>query len=85
MSADTPVGEGVPAQQAKRRLLRRDERRAQLVGAAARAFLTRGFAATSLDDVAAQARSMFQQRGVDTSGEQHTKTRKALEFFSSQL
>ena len=55
MSADTPVGEGVPAQQAKRRLLRRDERRAQLVGAAARAFLTRGFAATSLDDVAAQA------------------------------
>lgn len=38
-----------------RRLLRRDERRAQLVRAAARAFLRGGFAATSLDDIAAEA------------------------------
>jgi AcrR family transcriptional regulator len=55
MSADTPVAEGAPVQPGKRRLLRKDERRAQLVEAAARAFLAGGFAATSLDDVAAQA------------------------------
>ncbi len=52
---DTPAGEGAPVRPVKRRLLRRDERRAQLVGAAAQAFLAGGFAATSLDDVAAQA------------------------------
>jgi AcrR family transcriptional regulator len=55
MSAKTPAAEGAPAQPGKRRLLRRDERRAQLVGAAARAFLAGGFAASSLDDVAAEA------------------------------
>jgi AcrR family transcriptional regulator len=55
MSADATAGEGAPAQQAKRRLLRKDERRAQLIQAAAHAFLAGGFAATSLDDVAAQA------------------------------
>jgi AcrR family transcriptional regulator len=38
-----------------RRLLRRDERRAQLIGAAAQSFLRGGFDATSLDDVAATA------------------------------
>lgn len=35
--------------------MRRDERRAQLIHAAARAFLRGGFAATSLDDIAAEA------------------------------
>jgi AcrR family transcriptional regulator len=54
-SAHTSGGEGAPAQPGKRRMLRREERRAQLVQAAARAFLAGGFAATSLDDVAAQA------------------------------
>lgn len=38
-----------------RRLLRRDERRAQLVRAAAAAFVRTGFTATSLEDVAAEA------------------------------
>jgi AcrR family transcriptional regulator len=38
-----------------RRLLRRDERRAQLIGAAATAFVRGGYAATSLEDVAAAA------------------------------
>lgn len=55
MSAHTSSGEGATAQPAKRHLLHRDERRAQLIRAAARAFLAGGFAATSLDDVAAQA------------------------------
>jgi AcrR family transcriptional regulator len=55
MSANPPTAEEVTGRPVKRRLLRRDERRAQLVGAAARAFLRGGFAATSLDDVAAQA------------------------------
>jgi AcrR family transcriptional regulator len=44
----------VPATQ-PRRLLRRDERRAQLIGAAATAFVRAGYAATSLEDVAAEA------------------------------
>ena len=35
--------------------------------------------------VAAEARAMLVARGVDLSGEQHTKTRKALEFFSAEL
>jgi AcrR family transcriptional regulator len=38
-----------------RRLLRREERRAQLLRAAATAFARGGFAATSMDDVAAEA------------------------------
>lgn len=38
-----------------RKLLRRPERRRLLITAAARAFARRGFAATSLDDVAAEA------------------------------
>jgi AcrR family transcriptional regulator len=38
-----------------RRLLRRDERRAQLIRAAATAFARQGFAATSLEDVAREA------------------------------
>src|SRR5262249_39821119 len=36
-------------------------------------------------DVAAQARALLHERGVDTSGEQHTKTKRALEFFTSRL
>jgi AcrR family transcriptional regulator len=55
MSAHTSAGEAAGARPAKRRLLHRDERRAQLVSAAAHAFLAGGFAATNLDDVAAQA------------------------------
>lgn len=39
----------------KRRLLRRPERREQILAAATRAFARAGFAATSLDDVAAEA------------------------------
>ena len=38
-----------------RKLMRKDERRAQLIRAAAKAFLAGGFAATSLDDVATEA------------------------------
>jgi hypothetical protein len=34
---------------------------------------------------AAEARSFLAQRGVELGGEQETKTKKALEFFSSQL
>jgi len=55
MSDSTPASESPPARPAGRRLLRKDERRAQLIRAAAHAFLEGGFAATSLDDVAAQA------------------------------
>jgi hypothetical protein len=36
-------------------------------------------------DVAAEARGFLTQRGVDLGGEQQTKTRKALEFFSERL
>jgi len=46
--ADEPVTQ-------PRRLLRRDERRAQLIGAAATAFVRAGYAGTSLADVAAEA------------------------------
>lgn len=35
--------------------------------------------------VAAEARAFLTERGVDLAGEQETKTRKALEFFSEQL
>jgi hypothetical protein len=35
--------------------------------------------------VAAEARAFLTQRGVDLSGEQETKTKKALEFFSERL
>ena len=35
--------------------------------------------------VAAEGRAMLSGRGIDLSGEQHTKTRKALEFFSAEL
>jgi hypothetical protein len=34
--------------------------------------------------VAAEVRATLAERGVDLSGEQHTKTRKALEFFSAE-
>jgi hypothetical protein len=35
--------------------------------------------------VAAETRAFLTQRGVDLTGEQQTKTKKALEFFSKQL
>jgi hypothetical protein len=35
--------------------------------------------------VAAEARAFLAERGVEISGEQETKTRKALEFFSKRL
>ena len=35
--------------------------------------------------VAAESRAVLAARGVDLSGDQHTKTRKALEFFSAEL
>jgi hypothetical protein len=35
--------------------------------------------------VAGEARAFFAGRGVDLTGEQETKTRKALEFFAKQL
>jgi hypothetical protein len=35
--------------------------------------------------VAAEARAFLAERGVDLGGEQETKTRRALEFFSEQL
>jgi hypothetical protein len=35
--------------------------------------------------VAAQARAFLAEKGVELGGEQQTKTRKALEFFSSRL
>ena len=49
--AAPPQGQEKP----KRRLLRRPERREQILAAATRAFARAGFAATSLDDVAAEA------------------------------
>jgi hypothetical protein len=36
-------------------------------------------------DVAAETRGFLTKQGVDLGGEQQTKTRKALEFFSEQL
>jgi hypothetical protein len=35
--------------------------------------------------VAAEGRAFLTSRGIDLAGEQQTKTRKALEFFSEQL
>ena len=35
--------------------------------------------------VAAETRAYLAERGIDLSGEQETKTKKALEFFSKQL
>ena len=35
--------------------------------------------------VAAETRAFLTQRGVDVAGEQETKTKKALEFFSERL
>ena len=35
--------------------------------------------------VAAETRAFLTERGVDLAGEQETKTKKALEFFSKQL
>jgi hypothetical protein len=35
--------------------------------------------------VATEVRVFLMDRGVDLSGEQETKTQKALEFFSQQL
>jgi hypothetical protein len=36
-------------------------------------------------EVAAETRAFLTERGIDLSGEQQTKTRTALEFFSSGL
>jgi hypothetical protein len=36
-------------------------------------------------DVAARARAFLTERGIDLSGEQETKTKKALTFFSREL
>jgi hypothetical protein len=36
-------------------------------------------------DVATQTRAYLRECAVDTSGEQHTKTHRALEFFSARL
>jgi hypothetical protein len=36
-------------------------------------------------EVGAEARAFLTQRGIDLSGEQETKTKKALEFFSKRL
>ncbi len=55
MSENALPGDGEPVPPTSRRLLRKDERRVQLTRAAAGAFLERGFAGTSLEDVAAEA------------------------------
>ena len=36
-------------------------------------------------NVAAQTRVFLSEHGIDLSGEQETKTKKALDFFSAQL
>ena len=36
-------------------------------------------------EVAARTRRFLEQRGVDLTGEQQTKTKSALEFFSAEL
>ena len=41
-------------------------------------------APTEAFDVAAKTRVFLEQRGIDLAGEQQTKTKTALEFFSSQ-
>jgi hypothetical protein len=40
---------------------------------------------TEAFQVAAETRVFLTERGIDLSGEQETKTRKALEFFSGEL
>jgi AcrR family transcriptional regulator len=55
MSENPMPATGAPPAMTGRKLMRKDERRAQLIRAAAKAFLAGGFAATSLDDVAAEA------------------------------
>ena len=40
---------------------------------------------TEAFQVAAEARAFLHSRGVELSGEQQTKTKKALEFFSTAL
>jgi AcrR family transcriptional regulator len=52
---DTEFDEGSATPPTGRRLMRKHERRAQLIRAAAQAFLEGGFAATTLEDVAAHA------------------------------
>jgi hypothetical protein len=42
-------------------------------------------APTGAFDAAAELRSFLAEHGVDLSGEQHTKTKKALEFFSKRV
>jgi hypothetical protein len=42
-------------------------------------------ATTETFQVAAEGRAFLTERGVDLGGEQQTKTRKALEFFSKEL
>jgi hypothetical protein len=42
-------------------------------------------APTEAFQVAAETRAMLSNRGIDLSGEQQTKTRKALDFFSAQF
>lgn len=54
MAADGPVDSARGVRRGERRL-RRAERREQILGAASRAFVHAGFAATSLDDVAREA------------------------------
>jgi hypothetical protein len=40
---------------------------------------------TEAFEVAAETRAFLGRRGIDVTGEQQTKTRKALEFFASEL
>src|SRR5262245_10809446 len=42
-------------------------------------------APTDVFEVAAEARAFLTERGVDLTGEQETKTKKALQYFSRQL
>jgi hypothetical protein len=35
--------------------------------------------------VAVESKAFLSSKGIDTSGEQHTKTRTALEFFAREL
>jgi hypothetical protein len=42
-------------------------------------------APTEAFQVAAEARAFLAKRGVELGGEQETKTRKALDFFSEHL
>jgi hypothetical protein len=42
-------------------------------------------APTEAFEVAAEARAFLTERGVDLTGEQETKTKKALQYFARQL